>query len=71
MNFNTFFGILGCWLFWSVESETSESFFKGVGDGVVCEVDEASEMSNSRGSVPLWCEDRVGVFEYFGEVIIV
>ena len=31
MNFSTFFGILGCWLGWSVDSETSEALFEGIG----------------------------------------
>src|ERR1700677_86217 len=71
MNFSTFFGILGCWLGWRVESETTESLFKGVCDGVVRKVDKSAEMSSSRGSIPLWCEDCISVFEDFGEVGLV
>ena len=71
MNFSTFFGILGCWLGWSVDSDTSESLFKGVGDGVIGEIDKASEMSSSRGSIPLWCEDGIGIFKDFCEVGLV
>jgi len=69
VNFSTFFGILGCWLGWSVESETTESLFKGVGDGVVRKVDKSLEMSSSRGSIPLWCEDCISIFEDLGEVV--
>ena len=68
MNFNTFFGRLGCWLGWSVESKTAESLFECVGDGIVGEIDKPSEMSSSRGSIPLWCEDSVGILEDFGKV---
>src|ERR1700677_85939 len=70
VNFNTFLGMLGCWLGWSVDSETTKSFFEGISDGIVGEVDKSTEMSSSRGSISLWCEDRVGVFEYFSEFVI-
>jgi hypothetical protein len=71
VNFNTFFSMLGCWLGWSVERETTESLFEGVGDGVVGEIDKVSEMSSSRGSIPLWCEHSVCVLKDIGKVIVV
>src|ERR1700677_519134 len=71
VNFNTFFGMLGCWLGWRVDREASESLFKCVGDGVVGKIDKESEMSSSRGSIPLWCEHSVSVFKDFGEFIVV
>src|SRR6202453_1565523 len=69
VNFSTFFGMLGCWLGWRVDRETSESLFECVGDGVVGEIDKESEMSSSRGSIPLWCEHSVCVFKDLGEVV--
>src|ERR1700677_2065847 len=69
VNFSTFLGIFGCWLGWSVESETTEPLFKGVGDGVVRKVDKSTEMSSSRGSIPLWCEDCISILEDLGEVV--
>src|SRR6202453_347578 len=69
VNFNTFFGMLGCWLGWRVERDASKSFFKGVSNGVVGEIDKVSEMSSSRGSIPLWCEHSVCVFKDLGEVV--
>src|ERR1700677_3792087 len=71
VNFNTFFGMLGCWLGWSVDSETTEALFEGIGDGVVRKVDKSAEMSSSRGSIPLWCEDCISILEYLGEVGLV
>src|ERR1700677_3999351 len=68
VNLSTFFGILGCWLGWRVEMETSESFFKGVGDGVVGVVNKVSESSSSRGSCAACCEHSVCVLKHFGEV---
>ena len=69
MNFSTLFGILGCWLGWRVESEATESLFKCVCDGVVRKVDKSLEMSSSRGSIPLWCEDCISILEDLGEVV--
>src|ERR1700677_3096401 len=69
VNFNTFFGMLGCWLGWRVDREASESLFKCVSDGVVGEINKESEMSSSRGSIPLWCEHSVGVLKDLGEVV--
>ena len=69
VNFNTLFGMLGCWLGWRVDRETTESLFKGVGDGVVRKVDKSLEMSSSRGSIPLWCEDCISILEDLGEVV--
>ena len=71
MNFSTFFGILGCWLGWRVDRETSESLFEGIGDGVVGVIDKVLEISSSRGSVALCCEHSVCVFKDLGEVIVV
>src|SRR6202453_5410543 len=69
VNLSTFFGILGCWLGWRVELETSESFFKGVCDGVVGVVDKVSESSSSRGSRAACCEHSVRVFKHLSEVV--
>src|ERR1700677_2144933 len=69
VNFSTFFGILGCWLCWRVDRETSESLFEGVCNGVVGVVNKVSEISSSRGSVALCSEHSVCVFKDLGEVV--
>src|ERR1700677_4385979 len=68
VNLNTFFGMLGCWLGWRVDRQTSEWLFKGVCDCIVGVIDKVSEISSSRGSVALCSEHSVRVFKDLGEV---